>query len=142
MFLATCFCDFKCCREANIPITVCQNHLIARQPEVDIPIDEIFRRYTENPITKAIVFGGMEPFLQFDEMFKVIRYFRGHDCNDDIVIYTGYYHHEIEEKIMDLEQFENIIVKFGRFIPNQKAHYDDILGVNLISDNQYAERIS
>ena len=32
-----------------------------------------------------------------------------------------------------------IIVKFGRFRPNQEPHYDEVLGVNLISDNQYAK---
>ena len=37
--------------------------------------------------------------------------------------------------------FTNIIIKFGRYIPNQKPHYDEVLGVNLASDNQYAERI-
>jgi hypothetical protein len=34
-----------------------------------------------------------------------------------------------------------VIVKFGRFIPNQKSHYDEILGVNLVSPNQYAKII-
>ena len=38
--------------------------------------------------------------------------------------------------------FKNIIIKFGRYIPNQQAHYDDILGVNLASNNQYAIKIS
>ena len=35
-----------------------------------------------------------------------------------------------------------IIIKYGRFIPNQQKHYDEILGVYLASDNQYAEKIS
>ena len=38
--------------------------------------------------------------------------------------------------------FNNIIVKFGRFIPNQESHYDEILEVNLASPNQYARKIS
>ena len=38
--------------------------------------------------------------------------------------------------------FENIVCKFGRYRPGQKSHYDPILGVNLISDNQYAIKIS
>ena len=45
-------------------------------------------------------------------------------------------------KINILKQYPNIIIKFGRFKPNQKSHYDDVLGVNLISDNQYGEKIS
>ena len=32
-----------------------------------------------------------------------------------------------------------VIVKFGRFRPNQEKHYDEVLGVYLISDNQYAK---
>jgi hypothetical protein len=41
-----------------------------------------------------------------------------------------------------LKSFSNIIIKFGRFIPNQEPHYDEVLGVKLASDNQYARRIS
>ena len=49
---------------------------------------------------------------------------------------------EILSKIEDLLKFSNIIIKFGRYIPGQKPHYDEILGVNLASDNQYAEVIT
>jgi organic radical activating enzyme len=142
MFISTCFCDFKCCIEQNLPLSTCQNQSLYSQPNIDIPIETIFNRYINNPITHAIVIGGFEPMLQFDDVFNVIRYFRKHNCQDDIIIYTGYYHHEIEEKIIDLKQFDNIIIKYGRFIPNDEPHYDEILGINLISNNQYSERIS
>jgi hypothetical protein len=42
----------------------------------------------------------------------------------------------------ELSACPNIIIKYGRFIPNHQPHYDEILGVKLASDNQYAERIS
>jgi hypothetical protein len=42
----------------------------------------------------------------------------------------------------DLCQFSNIIIKFGRFRPGQEPHYDEVLGVKLASDNQYAKRVS
>ena len=61
---------------------------------------------------------------------------------DEIIIYTGYYPEEIEEKINKLKQFANIIVKFGRYIPDRPSRYDEVLGVTLISDNQFAKRIS
>ena len=41
-----------------------------------------------------------------------------------------------------LYDYKNIIIKYGRYIPNQTPHRDEVLGVNLASDNQYAERIS
>jgi len=37
---------------------------------------------------------------------------------------------------------KNIIIKYGRFIPDKEKHYDEVLGIYLASDNQYAERIS
>ena len=103
--------------------------------------DEIFRRYINNPITKAIVIGGLEPMLQFDEVLELIKTVRDNNCNDDIVIYTGYYLDEIADKIRVLTEYKNIIIKFGRFVPNQKKHYDEVLGVYLASDNQYAKKI-
>ena len=37
---------------------------------------------------------------------------------------------------------KNIIIKYGRFIPDSKSRYDNILGITLASDNQYAEEIN
>lgn len=58
------------------------------------------------------------------------------------MVYTGYYKEEILEEIEQLKQYSNIIIKFGRYIPNEKKHYDEILGIDLASSNQYAEKIS
>ena len=33
-----------------------------------------------------------------------------------------------------------VVVKYGRFVPDCQPHYDEVLGVNLSSDNQYAKR--
>ena len=62
---------------------------------------------------------------------------------DDIVIYTGYTEAECKAScyIYDLLRYKNIIIKFGRFVPNQEPHYDEVLGVMLASDNQYAKRL-
>lgn len=142
MFIATCYCNWKCCIEQDLDNSICQNSEIAKQKNIEISADEIFSRYNSNLITDAIVIGGLEPFLQFEEVYELIKYFRDNNCNDDFIIYTGYYDYEISDKINKLKHFQNIIIKFGRFIPNQKSHYDDVLGINLISDNQYGEKIS
>ena len=80
--------------------------------------------------------------LQFKEVFNLINYFRIAGCIDDFVIYTGYYPHELEEEIKKIKRFDNIIIKYGRFIPNSLLRYDRVLGVNLSSENQYAEKVS
>lgn len=142
MFVATCFCDFKCCRDANIPISTCQNEPIAKQLDIEISADEILRRYQKNPITYAIVIGGLEPMLQFDEVLELVRTFRNGGCQDPIIIYTGYYESEIVNEIGLLSQFPNIILKVGRFKPGQKPHKDELLGVMLVNDEQKAIQIS
>ena len=131
MFLATCFCTFKCPIELGLDPSICQNEPIYHQPNIEVATDEIFRRYRENPITHALVFGGMEPFLQFDEMLEVIKVFRSGGCNDDICIYTGYNEPEIQHQIEVLCDFKNILCKFGRYKPGQQSHYDPVLGVRL-----------
>ena len=102
----------------------------------------LYKKYIENPITDAIVIGGLEPMLQYKEVIDLIDYFRDNNCDDYFVIYTGYYENEIEDIINLLKQRKNIIVKFGRFIPNSKEKYDEVLGVTLSSDNQYGKVIS
>lgn len=142
LFIGSIVCDWKCCNEQCLDKSMCQNSSLATSKVINISTDEIYRRYINNSITKAIVIGGLEPFLQFEEMVNLVDYFRANKCNDDFVIYTGYYRDEIINEIDCLQQFENVIVKFGRFIPGHEKHYDDVLGVHLASNNQYAEKIS
>lgn len=143
MFIGTSYCTGKCYKELGLPCTICQNEALQRTETLDISSARITSMYISNPITQAIVFGGLEPFDQFDELYNFIEELRTErECNDDIVIYTGYYRREIEKQIMMLVNFPNIIVKFGRYIPNQESHFDEVLGINLASDNQYAEKIS
>lgn len=144
MFIGTVSCNGKCCIEAGIPLSVCQNDGWRVCAPVEIDNKKIIDRYLKNPLTTAIVFGGLEPFEQFDELLTFIYEFRvGYGgLSDDIVIYTGYYPGEIEDKLKDLKCFPNIVVKFGRYIPNQEGRFDNVLGVTLVSNNQYAERIS
>ena len=142
MFLSTSYCTWKCCIEANIPISVCQNHLISQQDNIKVSADEIFRRYQSNPITHALVIAGLEPILQFDEVLDVIKCFRNNGCEDDIILYTGYYKHELPVQIETLKYYKNIVIKFGRYKEGDVHHFDNTLGVFLTNKEQYAERIS
>ena len=140
MFIAFPYCTFKCDKECGY--SVCQNSSLVTNSEI-INIDEqkIVNRYIDNPITTSIVISGLEPFDSYQDLFILIKAFREKTL-DDIVIYTGYNKNEVENNIEELKQFKNIFVKFGRFIPNQQKHYDNILQVNLASPNQYGEKIS
>lgn len=141
MYIAMPHCNFKCCTEANIPIETCQNSEISKQDTIDISIKDIIKRYINNPITRAVVIAGLEPFDNAIEVLDLVYQFRK-KSDDDIVIYTGYNRIEVECWRESLEIYNNIIIKYGRYIPNKPNRFDDVLGVALVSDNQYAERIS
>ena len=138
MVLEFPYCDFKCGNQ------FCQNSNLANAPNIEIHPIEIVDRYFDNSITEAIVCQGLEPLDTMVMLFLFIKRFRDFS-NDDLVIYTGY--NKEEERSQDLinfikrKQYKNIIIKYGRYIPNQTPHYDEVLGVNLASDNQYAERL-
>ena len=137
MFLIFPHCNFKCCKEAGNDI--CQNMPIIKDPIITVEADDLIKKYLDNPISKAIVCGGLEPFDSFYDLKEFISKLRwDYECNDPVVIYTGYEPEEIIDQITELVKFANIIVKFGRFIPNQKKHFDEVLGVYLASDNQRA----
>lgn len=140
MFIAFPSCTFKC--ELECGQKMCQNSILAQTPSIEIDANKIIEKYLSNQITSAIVCGGLEPMDSLEDLIELIKCLRENNCEDDVVIYTGFYKNEIQDKIEQLSQYKNIIIKFGRFIPNQQSHYDEILGIELASDNQYAEVIS
>jgi len=137
MFIGFPKCDFKCDRENGNQI--CQNSALAREPDIDVDIDELVERYCANPLSQAVVCGGLEPLDSFDDLKAFCRAFRERS-RDDIVIYTGYKLHEAEDKINELRFYEPLVVKYGRFIPNRPSKFDHQLGVTLASNNQVSVR--
>lgn len=142
MLIASVKCDFKCFNKPGSGPNLCHNMDIIKRPNKSIYIPDLFLRYRSNPITSAVIIGGLEPILQFVEILNLVKYFRQNGCPDDFVLYTGYDKSEILDKVNCLKQFKNIILKYGRFIPNKPRKFDDVLGVYLNSPNQYAEKVS
>jgi hypothetical protein len=134
-------CTFKCLKELNLPISICQNCELSNQKNIDFDINDLIDRYVNNDLTEAVIFAGLEPIDSFSDVLDFVDEFRK-VSNDEIVVYTGFDESEIYDKITLLSQYKNVVMKFGRFIPNQEPHYDETLGVNLASNNQYARRIS
>ncbi len=146
MFIAFNSCTFKCGRAE------CQNSKLALSPDIYVTKEEICERYLKNNISEAFVFGGLEPFDQLIDLISLVDCIRNkYNINDDIVIYTGYTEKELLEGCMSkdteigrqnynflIKNYSNLIIKFGRYLPNQEPHFDEVLGVNLISNNQYA----
>lgn len=133
IFLGFPYCNqFKCGKD------ICQNSELVKSPIMEFDYDTIIWWYMENPITKAYVLGGLEPFDSFTEMHTLIKKIREADKKSDIVIYTGYERNELNEYIKYLSIYPNIIIKCGRYIPDRPSVFDEILGVTLASDNQYA----
>ena len=154
MFIAFPRCTWKCEKECGE--RVCQNGALATAPDIEIDANKLVERYLSNDITSAVVLGGLEPFDSPQDLLDFITAFRA-KSEDDIVIYTGYIRKELcgiklgdntkpeyenQSILKILTGFPNIIIKFGRYFPNQKPHYNDVLGVMLASNNQYAEQIS
>ena len=129
------YCTFKCGTE------YCQNSPLSKAEDIEIDISNIVIRYLNNPITESVVMQGLEPFDSWDDLIEFVKQLR-ESTDDDIVTYTGYNKKEIADKITLLSKYKNIVIKYGRYIPRQEKHYDDVLGVYLASSNQYAEKIS
>ena len=120
MLICGCTCTWKCGKN------LCQNSKLALSPTKEIQIQKIVEEYLKNDLTSAIVFAGLEWMDQSLELLECIEAFR-EKTMDDIVIYTGYDKNEIEEHIMILKKYKNIIVKFGRYVGGQQPHYDKVL---------------
>ena len=138
MFIGFPKCSFKCDRENGNQL--CQNWALSMEPDISLSIDNIVYRYKNNDITSAIVCGGLEPLDSWDDLKELIECLR-EVTEDVVVVYTGYNENELsEEQISFFQNNSPVIVKYGRYRPNQEPHFDEILGVNLASDNQYSKR--
>ena len=126
---------FKCGAE------YCQNSPLSKAEDIEMDISNIVIRYLNNPITESVVMQGLEPFDSWNDFIAFVTQLTVSTA-DDIVRYTGYYKEEIADRIPLLSKYKNIIIKYGRYIPEQEKHYDKVLGIYLASSNQYAEKIS
>lgn len=134
MFLAFPQCNTWKCEK-------CHNADLRHQLNIEVaPIDLVFR-YLQNPLSEAIVFGGLEPLDTFTDVLELVSAFRK-GTQDPIIIYTGYEREEITNMVEDLSQYSNIIMKFGRYLPDYDGYTNLVLGVRLASANQRAEKIS
>lgn len=134
-------CSFKCDKDCGRE--VCQNSSLVKEKDIEVDAEKLIKRYLDNFITSAIIMQGLEPFDSYDELKEFIDLLRNkYKCNDSIIIYSGYDEIEIEEKVDELKSYKNIIIKFGRFVPDRNSVKDRILGIELSSDNQYAKKIS
>ena len=146
-------CTFKCERDCGCK-GMCQNLALAKAPDIKMEYEDIVDRYLKNPITKAIIMAGLEPFDSARDLVNLIHYFRV-KTDDDIIIYTGYTEEEIKgmqytvqyswgkqdySYFGEIAKHPNIIIKYGRYRPNEEPHHDAVLGIKLASSNQYAVR--
>ena len=136
-------CNWKCDIENGVQL--CQNKGLAATASQTVDVKALLERYKNNPITEAIILQGLEPLDSPVDVYTVAALLKELNITDDLVIYTGYKKEEVSSE--DLQTIANIIpgkliIKWGRYIPNQEKHYDEILGVYLASDNQYAEIIN
>lgn len=141
MFIIFPFCSFKCDKENGC--NLCQNSHLAQEPIIEISINNLITRYVSNPLTKGIVCGGLEPFDSANDLLDLVDTTREwYGIKDDIIIYTGYTEEELQDNFtfQQIIKYPNIVIKFGRFRPGHNGHYDEVLGVKLSSDNQYAKR--
>ena len=134
-------CDFKCDKlNGN---NVCQNSSLLIEPDIEVPLEQIWNIYEQNPLTKGFCCQGLEPLDSIDDLLDFIHFIREKkECEDDIIIYTGYYKEEVTKFIYQITKYNNIIIKWGRYISGKESRYDEVLGVKLASNNQYAEKIT
>ena len=134
-------CTFKCDKENKCDL--CQNAKLLQEPDILVDSKAIVDRYMKNSITEGFVFSGMEPFDSTEDVYSLLASIRA-VTDDVVVIYTGYTYSELIDRghIKKLGKYKNIILKVGRFVPNRPARYDNVLGVTLSSDNQFAIQLT
>ena len=132
-------CTFKCERECGKK--VCQNHPLLKEEVIHYSIPNAIWRYDRQSLSNSITFQGLEPLDNMVQLvWFLIEFRKNHD--DDVIIWTGYTEDECEAFINLLKELKitNVIIKFGRYVPDKEPHMDELLGVQLSNEEQYAKR--
>ena len=135
-------CSFKCDKENGEQL--CQNWSLAAAPTQRVNVLNLLDTYLSNPLTEALVFQGLEPFDSPIDLRIVSALLNTLGIRDDVVIYTGYDKYEVSPNLFRYLKETipgHLIIKWGRYRPNQEGHFDEALGVYLASNNQYGEII-
>ena len=133
-------CSFKCDKECGE--TVCQNSALALSEDIEIDTYMVIKRFLDNKMVSTLCCGGLEPFDSPRDLNRLLCLLRFCECEDLVLIYTGYTEEEVDELFPWIYAYSNLVIKFGRFIPRQPHRKDEILGIELASDNQYAKKIN
>jgi hypothetical protein len=145
LYLATPRCNFKCVREARekgIEIVECQNHALAGSLPTDYSAEEVAKAYHESVFAEALLLSGLDPLDCWEDVIVFLREFRAIEPGVEVVLYTGYYEHEVLEQVRQLSELGNVMVKFGRYDPSVPPGYDEVGGVTLASGNQHFRRLA
>jgi uncharacterized radical SAM superfamily protein len=127
-------CDLKC--------KECFNENLKHSPTIKInPIQFVEDYIIKNQVIESVIFSGLNWFDKFEDLIQLVNCIRV-KSDIDIVIYTGYKESEVLNEIDMLKENKNIIVKFGRFIPNQEPIWDELGGIYLANKGQYFKKIS
>lgn len=118
----------------------CQNAHLREVEPLEVSLDYLVKIILDNDLIDSVILSGMNPMDSFDDVMSLIREVRN-KSNIEIIIYTGMRESNLTNEIKKLKEFNNVIIKFGEYIPNSKEKFDEVLGINLASDNQYAKRI-
>jgi hypothetical protein len=140
MLIAVPYCNTKCWEKYGLSSCACQNEHLNKLETIDVKNEEIIKRYLQNPITKAIVFGGRDSWDSLEEIIDFIKEFRK-VSKDDCVLYTGREYNVIEKDLYRFKDFKNIYIKYGHYNPNSEPITDELTSVVLASKNQKFIRV-
>ena len=139
-------CSGKCWKELGMDTSICQNEVLKNEV-IEISLENLCKKiedYIKSGFAKAVILAGLEPFEDTENVLSIISFIQKVSSDTDIVIYTGFNEDEITKEIGKIKAIakNKIIIKFGRFIPNDNSVYDAVLGITLASKNQYAKQIN
>jgi hypothetical protein len=113
---------------------------------VNFPEEEIFKTFSKNPKTNAIVISGYEPMQDMGELRSFIfsaRKFFSPNNRPRIIIYTKFFFDELQDLpgwnglYCEILQYGNIFLKHGRRVGRkERPYFNKDLGCQLMGKSE------
>jgi len=134
-FVGALICAVSC----PIGCKGCFNQTLKGEPNKCSYIPDLLDQVQENPFNDGIILAGLEWSQQPRELVAILK--EAKNRNLPVIVYTGYNIDTFVKRVPRIEEFPDVLIKYGAYNEKQLVLDHVEHGVRLASANQHIQSV-